>query len=100
MLLAMVCYSIWTSYAFKLQLIEIAIVNVFSLLATVVYLSIYLLVKTEQKYIVQFFVVLISCQVFNFDVMHEKLCGILGLISMFTLQIIPLSQIVSLQKFA
>jgi len=93
LLVSLVCNSIWTSYAFKVQSIEIAIINVIGLLANVLLLTIYLIVKPEQNLMTQFFGVMVVCQIFNFDTFNFYICGYLGIFCSTLMSVIPLSQI-------
>mmetsp|Transcript_40224 Transcript_40224/g.61389 ORF Transcript_40224/g.61389 Transcript_40224/m.61389 type:complete len:131 (+) Transcript_40224:211-603(+) len=61
LLLALMNYSVWTSYAFKVQSVEIALISVTCLLINVLLLALYLVVKPEQQLTIQFFGVLIFC---------------------------------------
>jgi len=57
-LINILCCSIWTSYAFKTQNIDLAVINVFPLVIMVILASIYLSVKPESHLFKQFFGIL------------------------------------------
>lgn len=65
------------------------------LLSNVLLLTIYLIVKPEQNLMTQFFVVMVICQIFNFDIFNLYICGYLGIFCTALMSVIPLSQIVS-----
>jgi uncharacterized protein with PQ loop repeat len=69
---------VWTSYAFKTQNIDLAIINVIPLIITIVLASIYLTVKPENPLIQKFFSIILISQIFNFDLVSMSLCGLLG----------------------
>jgi len=61
LLLNILCNSVWTSYAFKTQNIDLAIISVFPLVIAIILSTIYLSVKPQSHLIQQFFgTVLIS----------------------------------------
>lgn len=94
MLLLMICNSIWTSYAFKTQNIDLAIVSVIPLIVDIILLTIYLTVKPQSLLIKKFFGMVLFSQIFNFDLIPVSMCGLLGtftsvLSNMFGLLFIP-----------
>ena len=82
---------IWTSYAFKTQNIDLAIISVFPLIITIILVAIYLSVKPESKLIKQFFTVILISQIFNFDLLSKSLCGLLGTLMSITTNLVPLT---------
>ena len=96
LILNVICASIFTSYAFKIESVELALVNVFSLISNIFLLGVYLYINPNQSLIVQFFATIISCQVFNYDLMSSQACGALGILAVIMQQIVPLSQIPSM----
>ena len=67
--------------------------NCVELLVNILLLAIYLMVKPENGLITQFFVVIVVCQFFNFDMFNSQLCGILGIICTIIQNLIPLCHI-------
>ena len=91
LLLSILSCAIWTSYAFKTQNIDLAIINVFPLIVAIILVSIYLSIKPESGIIKQFFGVIAICQIFNFDLIPSSSCGMLGTCTSVCVNIIPLS---------
>lgn len=81
LMLNILCNSIWTSYAFKTQNIDLAISSVVPLLITILLATIYIRVKPESAYIQKFFGVVLISQIFNFDLLSMSTCGLLGTLS-------------------
>jgi uncharacterized protein with PQ loop repeat len=76
--LNILCNSIWTSYAFKTQNIDLAIICVIPLVITVILTTIYLSVIPKTEHIQRFFATVLISQIFNFDLLPMSLCGTLG----------------------
>lgn len=81
LLLCILCNSIWTSYAFKTQNIDLAIISVIPLLVAIILVMIYLTVKPESALIQQFFGTVLISQIFNFDLLPLSICGLLGAVT-------------------
>ena len=88
--------AVWTSYSFKLHCIELAVVTVSMLLANVVMLGFYMIMRPSSKQIVQFFALIILCQIFNFDVLPPHTCGIVGVLCSLLFNFLPLSNVPTL----
>lgn len=78
LLLLLICNSIWTSYAFKTQNIDLAIISVVPLIVAIILLTIYLTVKPQSLLIKKFFGMILFSQIFNFDLIPVSMCGLLG----------------------
>lgn len=52
LILNVICASIFTSYAFKIESVELALLNVYSLISNVFLLGVYLYIKPNQSLIV------------------------------------------------
>ena len=52
LILNVICASIFTSYAFKIESVELALLNVYSLISNVFLLGVYLFIKPNQSLIV------------------------------------------------
>lgn len=90
-LLCILNNSIWTSYAFKIQNIDLAIISVIPLTISVVLAAIYLTIKPESHLIKQFFMAVLVSQVFNFDLLSVSTTGLLGTAVSVLSNMIPLS---------
>lgn len=88
--------AVWTSYSFKAQSLELAMIFVGILVLSILQVAIYLFIRPRQKLIAQFFGVMILCQVFNFDALSARSCGLAGLICTTAQSLLPLSHIPSL----
>lgn len=78
LLLQVLNNCIWTSYAFKTQNIDLAIISVVPLIIAIILTAIYLCVKPESPLMSQFFAMLLLCQIFNFDLLSTSVSGALG----------------------
>lgn len=90
-LLCILNNSIWTSYAFKIQNIDLAIISVIPLIISVVLAAIYLAIKPESQLIKQFFIAVLVSQVFNFDLLSVSTTGLMGTAVSILSNMIPLS---------
>ena len=90
LLLNILCNSVWTSYAFKTQNIDLAIISVFPLIIAIILCTIYLSVKPQSHLIQQFFGTILIVQIFNFDLLPMSMCGVLGSLSSIGLNMIPM----------
>lgn len=90
-LLCILNNSIWTSYAFKIQNIDLAIISVIPLIISVVLAAIYLTIKPESHLIRQFFIAVLVSQVFNFDLLSVSTTGLMGTAVSILSNMIPLS---------
>ena len=78
LLLCIINNSIWTSYAFKTQNIDLAIISVVPLVIAIILTVIYISVKPESSLMRQLFGTIVICQIFNFDLLSISSTGTLG----------------------
>lgn len=81
----------WTSYAFKTQNIDLAIISVIPLIIAIILTAIHLSVKPESSLIKQFFFTIAISQIFNFDLVPVTICGSLGTIASIMTNVISLT---------
>lgn len=90
LLMVIMSSAIWTSYAFKTQNIDLAIVSVIPLVITIILTAIYLSVKPESHLIKQFLGIVMVSQIFNFDLIPVTMCGMLGTLFSMASNAVPL----------
>lgn len=90
-LLSIISQAIWTSYAFKIQNIDLAVISIFPLVIAIILACIYLSVKPESRLIKLFFFTLLAALFFNLDLFSISICGLLGTISSVICNMVPLS---------
>lgn len=91
LLLCILCNSVWTSYAFKTQNIDLAIISVIPLIVAIILTAIHLSVKPESSLIKQFFFTILVSQIFNFDLVPVTICGSLGTVASIMTNVISLT---------